>query len=277
VRVLIAGCGDVGTRAGLLLAAEGHEVHGITRRGVLPAPLIAHAHDLIDPTARFEAGAFDALVWCPTPSTRDEPGYRAVFIDAPLRLLDRLPQAPRRLVFVSSTAVWGDAGGAWVDEDTPAHPDGYNGAVLLEAEALLAARVPGTVSLRLAGIYGPGRTRMIDRARAGAPVQSEPPAWTNRIHVDDAAAAVALLVQSDAQGIVTGVDDEPVPEHVVLAWIAAKLGQPAPPAVAGPAPANKRLSNRRLRALGWRPCYPDFRSGYAAMLAATSADAPPSG
>jgi nucleoside-diphosphate-sugar epimerase len=266
VRVLIAGCGDVGTRAGLLLAAAGHAVHGITRRGVLPAPLVAHAFDLTDPAATLDAGAFDALVWCPTPSSRDERGYRAVFIDAPLRLLDRLPQTPRRLVFVSSTAVWGDAGGAWVDEDTPAHPDGWNGAALLEAEALLAARVPGAVSLRLAGIYGPGRTRMVDRARAGTPVQAEPPAWTNRIHVDDAAAAVALLVQSDAQGVVTGVDDEPVPEHVVLAWIAARLGLPAPPAAAGPAPANKRLSNRRLRALGWRPRHPDFRSGYAELL-----------
>lgn len=274
MRVLIAGCGDVGTRAGLVLAAAGCEVHGITRRGVLPTPLIAHALDLTDASASLDAGAFDVLVWCPTPSTRDERGYRAVFVEAPLRLIDGLPRPPRRVVFVSSTAVWGDAGGAWVDEDTPAHPDAYNGAVLLEAETRLAARVPGTVSLRLAGIYGPGRTRLVDRARSGAPVQAEPPAWTNRIHVDDAAAAVALLVQSDVTGVVIGVDDEPVPEHVVLAWIAARLGRPAPSVVAGPAPANKRLSNRRLRTLGWRPRHADFRSGYAELLAA-AADVPP--
>jgi nucleoside-diphosphate-sugar epimerase len=266
MRVLIAGCGDVGTRAGLLLASAGHEVHGITRRGMLPVPLLAHAFDLTDASARFDAGAFDVLVWCPTPSTRDERGYRAVFIDAPLRMLEGLARPLRRLVFVSSTAVWGDAGGAWVDETTPVAPDAWNGAVLYEAERALSARVPNSVMLRLAGIYGPGRTRLIERVRSGAPVQAEPPVWTNRIHVDDAAAALALLVQSDAVGAVIGVDDEPVPEHVVLAWIAARLGLPAPPSSAGGAAANKRLSNLRLRALGWQPRHAGFRSGYAALI-----------
>lgn len=269
MEVLIAGCGDVGARAGQRLAAAGCGVHGINRSGRVPPPLRGLAIDLEGPLDALDGRSFDALVWCAAPATRDAAGYRAIFVDAPQRLLDRFARPPARLVFVSSSAVWGDAGGATVDAHTPARPDGWNGRILLEAEAALAARVPGAVLLRLAGLYGPGRTRLLTRAREVTPVQGEPPVWTNRIHLDDAAAAVDLLVRTPAAaGVYIGVDDAPAPEHEVLAWIAAGLGLPPPPSVRGTAPANKRLSNARLRALGWAPQYPDYRSGYNALIAA---------
>src|SRR5690606_1431290 len=136
------------------------------------------------------------LVYLPTPDRRDEAAYRAIFLDGLRHLLSVLDrQALRRVVFVSSSAVYGAQREGWVDEDTPPVPKGFNGTVLLEAERWLAAQPVPSVVLRLAGLYGPGRLQLLDRPRAGvATVPRDPPHWANRIHVDDAAAAIVHLL-----------------------------------------------------------------------------------
>jgi nucleoside-diphosphate-sugar epimerase len=174
------------------------------------------------------------------------------------------------VLFVSSSAVYGEHEGAWVDEDTAPHPLGFNGEVLLEAERRLAAQaVPATV-VRLAGLYGPGRLQLLDRLRAGrVAVPRERPHWANRIHVDDAAAAIAhLLLRPTVQPLYLGVDDTPLPLDVLYDHLAGLLGAPLPAAGAPPAGVgSKRLSNARLRASGFAPRWPDARVGYAALLA----------
>lgn len=269
---LIAGCGDVGTRAGLLLAAGGWRVTGLRRTGTLPAPLAVLHADLTRPaTLAGLPDDVDLVLYLPTPGERHEAAYRAVFVDGPAALLANLPRPPSRIVFVSSTAVYGDLGGGWADEDTPAVPEGFNGAVLLEAERGLAAGPVPAVVARLAGIYGPGREWLLRRVRAGAPCRAD--FWTNRIHAHDAARMLVHLATLRApEPVYLGVDDLPATECEVLGWLAGRLGLPAPPpggvGEGGMAIGNRRFSNRRLRASGFRFEFPDYRAGYAGLTGA---------
>jgi nucleoside-diphosphate-sugar epimerase len=272
-RVLLAGCGDVGLRVARRLRAQGHEVFALRRR--LPEANGEGIHwlagDLTLPTTMggLPAG-ITRLVYLPAPDARNRATYEAVFLGglrATLGALDRTRL--RRVLFVSSSAVYGDQAGGWVDEDTPARPPGFNGRVLLEAERWLAHQaVPSTV-VRLAGLYGPGRLQLVDRLRAGKVAAPRGQVhWANRIHVDDAAAAIAhLLLLPDAGELYLGVDDTPLPLDVLYDHLAALTGAPRPPD--GPPPervGSKRLGNARLHASGWKPRWPDARLGYAALL-----------
>ncbi|BFI95318.1 MAG: NAD-dependent epimerase/dehydratase family protein [Rhodanobacter sp.] len=210
------------------------------------------------------------VVYLPAPDAREAAAYRALFVDGLRHLLEALDaDALKQVLLVSSSAVYGAHGGDWVDEDTPPASPGFNGALLLEAERWLAAQaVPSTV-LRLAGLYGPGRMQLVERVRSGAQrVPREVPHWANRIHVDDAAAAIVHLLGLRApQPLYVGADDTPLPLHQLCDFLAQRLGAPLP--CEGTAPVgvgSKRLRNARLRASGWAPQWPDARDGYAALL-----------
>jgi len=272
-RILLAGCGDLGERVAQRLRAHGDEVWALRRQP--PARGMHGIHwlrgDLTDPASLRELPAgITRLVYLPAPATRDKAAYRAIFVDGLRHLLDALDRRKlARVLFVSSSAVYGEHDGDWVDEATPTDPPGFNGAVLLEAEQWLAEQsLPSTV-LRLAGLYGPGRLQLIERLRAGQlRVPRETPHWANRIHVDDAAAAIAHLLQlKSPQPLYLGVDDTPMPLDELYDFLAALIDAPLPAEGAAPAGVgSKRLRNARLRASGWAPQWPDAREAYAALL-----------
>jgi nucleoside-diphosphate-sugar epimerase len=269
--VLIAGAGDVGMRAARLFAARGHAVFALRRNPPAEAPpgVTWVRGDLTDPSSLAGLPPVGIVVLAATPDAREEAAYRAVFVDGLRHLVAAVPVAPARTVFVSSSAVHGEHGGAWVDEATPPAPPGFNGRVLLEAEDWLAHAGVGGVSVRLAGLYGPGRTQLLDRLREGtAAVPRGQGVYANRIHVDDAAAALVHVALLDAPApVYLGVDDTPLPIDVLYDHLASLVGAPTPPE--GPPPAgvgNKRLSNALLRASGFRCTWPDAREGYAALL-----------
>ena len=273
-RVLLAGCGDLGLRVAQRLQAAGTEVWALRRQP--PAPDNSSIRwlcgDLTRPeTLRELPTGITRVVYLPTPDRRDESAYRATFVDGLGHLLDALGGGSlRRVLLVSSSAVYGDHAGGWVDEETTPAPLGFNGAVLLDAEQALAAHLVPSVVLRLAGLYGPGRLQLIERLRTGqVRVPRVRPHWANRIHVDDAAAAIVHLLELvDPLPLYLGVDDTPLPLDVLYDHLAALIGVPA--AADGPAPAgigSKRLSNARLRASGFMPQWPDSREGHAALLA----------
>jgi nucleoside-diphosphate-sugar epimerase len=177
------------------------------------------------------------------------------------------------VLFASSSAVYGEHDGAWVDEDTRCAPLSFNGSVLLEAEKWLGAQAETSVVLRLSGLYGPGRTRLIELVAGGAArTPTGVRQWTHRVHVDDAAAAcLHLLELPQPAGRYLVTDDAPAGLDEVYAFIAQRLGLPPPPAGEAPserAVGNKRLSNARLRRSGFEFRYPDFRCGYAELLPA---------
>ena len=307
-RVLVAGCGDVGTALGLMLCERGCDVIGIRRSAEqLPAPLRPLSIDVTDRRALERmAPQADVAVYTIAAGRRDEEAYRRAYVDGVAALLDVLEgrsDPPRRVFFVSSTSVYGECGGAWVDETTPVQPRGFSGECLVAGERrMLASPIPATV-VRFGGIYGPGRGWLIERARAGACCVDDPPRFTNRIHRDDCAGGLAHLIARtwergrpapdehamDARigtegaptsaedspigvgEVYVGVDDAPATECEVLEWLAARLDAPAPRRIRGEEAASqdsgKRCSNARLRASGYRFRYPTYREGYAAVLA----------
>jgi len=272
-RVLLAGCGDLGLRVARRLLDRGDHAWALRRTPRADEAQGIHwfRADLRQPESlRHLPPGITQLVYLPTPGRRDEPAYRATFVDGLRHLLQALDRhALRRVLFVSSTAVYGAQAEGWVDENTVPAPEGFNGTVLLEAERWLAAQAVPSVVLRLAGLYGPGRLQLVDRLRAGvATVPRDPPHWANRIHVDDAAAAIVhLLGLPDAQALYIGADDTPLPLDVLYDDLARRIGAPTP--AAGPAPGgvgSKRLCNTRLRQSGFSLRWPDAREGYAALL-----------
>lgn len=276
--VLIAGCGDVGCRLARQLLASDWTVYGLRRNvSQLPAGVLPVAADLQadERPCEWPAGPLDYLVYCAAANESSEAGYRAAYVDGLRHVCEWLLQSgqrPQRVLFVSSTSVYGQQQGEWVDEQSPTEPAGYSGRILLEAEQfLLGSDLPATV-LRLTGIYGPGRQWLLNQVRQGYRVASEPPLYGNRIHADDAASLLALLLQTDHRGeqledLYIGVDDCPAPLHEVVGWLREQMGVTVGAAEASVRRAgSKRCSNARARALGWTPRYVDYRAGYGALL-----------
>lgn len=285
--VLFAGFGDLGAMAGGLLADAGLRVIALKR--TLPDTpregVEFHAVDLrapftLPPSLRAQP---DAVVIAVSPQERTQEDYAATYVGAvehTLRAVRAAGGKPRCVMFVSSTGVWAESADLWVTEDVPARPDSWRGEILLRAEqALFESGLPA-VSLRLAGIYGPGRLMLVRKAEAIlAGRESWPvPAYTNRIHRDDAARLIAFLVNRALAGtaldrIYSGVDNEPSLNIDVLAHIAgllkgdAEIDLNAKTAPVNVAVGGKRVGNARIRALGFQFAYPDFRSGYAAVVA----------
>lgn len=272
--VLIAGCGDLGTEIGLRFADAGHRVVGLRRSPeVLPGTIEGIRCDLAHelPPVPADTGI---VVMATSADGRSEEAYRSAYVDSLKNLLDAVEQSgagPHRFLLISSTAVYGVDDGSWVDESTEPEPASRTAEILLEAERLLHARLPHAVVLRLGGIYGPGRTRLIDQIRNGTAEIPATPQYTNRIHRDDAAAAVVHLTTAvDAPApIYVGVDDEPAVQGDVFGFLAVELGMPHPLS-GGSVPkrgSNKRLSNALLRSSGFEFSYPTYREGYGSVLA----------
>lgn len=215
------------------------------------------------------------ILYAPAPDRRTPEAYDGVYPRGLGMLLDALPEPDRlrRCVLVDSTAVWGPSE-AWVNEETPARPDDFRGRSMLQAEALMherLAKLPGAATgtaLRLSGLYGPGRLRLIDGLRAGRiKAPGGPGHWANRIHIDDAAAACAhLLTLAHPMPCYIGTDDRPMPTADLYDALARMSGSTRPDRQFRP-PDGKRLSNERLRGSGWIPQWPDMAAGYAAALA----------
>jgi nucleoside-diphosphate-sugar epimerase len=269
--VLIVGCGDLGTEAALRYVAAGHRVTGWRRNpAVLPSAIAGVAADIARPPLPKAPADTDILVIAVAADASSEEAYRRAYLGGVRHTLDALDRdgvRPSRALFVSSTAVYGARAGD-VDESTPAVPDGFNGAVMLEAEGEFLRRIPAGIVLRLGGIYGPGRTRLIGQVRAGEARTSS--RRTARIHRDDAAAAIVHLTTtaSASGGIYLGVDDDAAIQADVVRFLANELGVPAPtermqPSARG---ADRAVSNAKLSATGWRPRYPTYVEGYRSIL-----------
>ena len=276
--VLIAGCGDIGSRLATQLLDKGWQVYGL-RRSVerLPAGVTGIAGDLFSEQcpAQWPTGQIDYVVYSAAATDHDEAGYQAAYVDGlthTLAWLKQNGQQPKRLLFVSSSGVYGQKNGEWVDEMSCAQASSYSGRIMLEAEQVaLKSGIPAS-TVRLTGIYGPGREWMLGQVRKGYRVAVDPPLYGNRIHADDAAGLLAFLLDADLQGntlddCYIGVDNDPAPLAEVVGWLRERLGVTAWAEEASVRRAgSKRCSNARAKALGWEPRYPSYREGYGEML-----------
>jgi nucleoside-diphosphate-sugar epimerase len=284
MRVLIAGCGYVGSALARRLVDSGHTVYGLRRNvAALPAGVLGVAADLSDPATLVGLPAVDGLVYAAAADGRTRESYETAYVRGLENVLLALDgSALRRGVLTSSTAVYSQEDGSTVDEDSPTEPTGFSGELLLESERLFRERLGARgVVLRLAGIYGPSRTRLVRTVADGSTAAPEP-RFTNRIHLADCAGALAHLLNLEAPApVYLGVDHDPAELGDVMAFIAARIGVPWPPLTA-PAPGpsheparvtrraegnNKRCSNARLVGSGYRFEVPTFREGYPAICA----------
>jgi nucleoside-diphosphate-sugar epimerase len=290
----IIGCGYTGAALARALVARGADVT-ITRRAEaaavaqaaeLAAGASAHTAERSEATARAPAGRVrgvradlaepatlaippGAIVVCTAPPGRDPAGE--------LRALLRAARDAAKLVYVSSTGVYAPGGGARVDEAWPIAPITASGRARAAAEAVLAEAAIPWVSLRAAGIYGPGRG-LVERIRAGTyRVVGDGASHVGRIHVADLVAAILAAATSPVTGAINAADDDPAPIGEVADAVAAALGRPPPPRtpvaevsaeVAGMLTADRVLVNRRLRdELGVALRYPSWRATLAEELA----------
>lgn len=273
-RVLIAGCGYIGQAAADLFHAAGWIVEGWTRSAESAASLSAKPYpvrevDISKPAQLAECGpaaaGFDAVVHCVSSSGGDAEMYRKVYLDGARNLLDAFRRS--KLLFTSSTSVYAQRDGSWVTEESDAKPMRETSRVLLETERLVLA--DSGVVVRLAGIYGPGRSALLNKFLKGtAIIDPENDRFVNQVHRDDIASALLLLLSREAEGaqIYNVVDDQPTLQSECYRWLAQRLNRPLPPTGRSMqerkrGDSNKRVSNTKLSALGWTPQYPTFADG----------------
>lgn len=266
-RLLIAGCGDIGIRLAGILDRDAWRVSGLRRNtSALPDSIEPLCADLLDPDSLATVDTdWDGVIYQATPGQRDPEAYHRAYVQGLENLLARISTS--RLIFVSSTAVYGQDDGSEVNEYSTTAPAAFNGRILLEAEK--CALDAGGLAVRFSGIYGPGREYLINQVRGGkARCREHPPQWTNRIHADDCAGVLAHLLDLDTPDpIYCASDNLPVSRCDVMDWLADRLGVVRPERENNPSPAQgKRVLNQRLRASGYDFHYPDFRAGYGALL-----------
>ena len=281
-RVLLAGCGDLGTRLGLRLVDQEHEVIGLRRRVAelpdafetiamdltrLGAPERGRAGDAVRSDPRLDA--LDAVIITLTPDESTRDGYERSYLHGLRGLAHVLESQPGRVILVSSTRVLAEDPTRVITEDAPLAPGSGPGEVLAAAESEAAELFDHLTIVRPAGIYGPGRTRLIDSVRRGQRFNHQ--RWTNRIHRDDLVRGLErLALGSEPPDLVHAVDSLPAQMGEVAAFIADRLGVPVPDHIEDEKPGGKRIDGTRFRALVGELGYPTYRDGFSSMLTATA-------
>lgn len=288
-RVAILGCGYVGLELGRQLAPD-HAVIGVRRstegcEKIERAGLDAVRADITDREDLDSVPHVDTLVFAASSGGRDADAAREVYIDGLRTVIEEFgarTDAPDRLIYTSSTGVYGNHDGDWVDAETEIEPTTEKTTVLAEAEHIaldVASQhdIDGTVA-RFAGLYGPERYRL-SRYLDGPVTEG----YLNMVHRDDAAGALAFLLAADAArgGTVLVADDEPADKWEFADWLANECGVSHPEkqttaerladgdlsdAARRRIETSKRCSNAKLRELGYEFTYPTYREGYRAAI-----------
>jgi len=293
-RVLLVGCGDIGSGLATVLVAQGHQVSAVKRTA--PQRALPGVSYLIcditqpDQVQRIPCEVDQVFVIL-APGERTENHYQALFIVGLSNLLHHFANSPEarstlqgatphwpHWIFVSSTSVYGQHGGEWVDEKSPTLPQGFNGRCLLQAEKLLHEHDASATVVRFSGIYGPDRSGLVQSVLQGKPVQYLPSYYTNRIHAEDCVHLLAHLLAQRLAGAVleacyVASDNTPASLREVVTWLAQQLGCAVPPATAATAHSrgqNKRCCNKQIIGLGYQFRHSDYRSGYRDIINAYS-------
>jgi len=284
---LIIGCGYLGGHVARRWRSEGHTVTAVTRSRQRAEqfereglrPIVA---DITRPETLVGLPSAETALFAVGYDRRSGRSRRDVCVEGLRAVLGALPPQTGRIITISSTGVYGQTDGRWVDEDSPCRPLREAGKVLLAAEQLLADHALGDrgVVLRLAGIYGPGRLLRKADLLAGNPIPAPKNRYLNLIHVDDATAAVLAAAERARPPRTYLVSDgHPVDRRACFTRLAELLSAP-PPRFFEPTPdalaahhagSNKRVSNARLLSeLGVRLSYPTCGEGFAAAVKADS-------
>jgi nucleoside-diphosphate-sugar epimerase len=276
-RILIAGCGDVGSALGVALAAQGHQVYGLRRNvSALPNGIRPVTADLTDPDSMKQLPTVDVVFYTAAASGGTEVAYRNAYVlgvQNVLAALKHAGQAIERVIMIGSTSVYGQNDGSWVDESSPTEPQSFRGEILLEGEQLIKnGPYPGIVA-RFSGIYGPGRYRMFRAVAGGAQAdETGEIQYSNRIHTKDGVRAlIHLMSLPNFEDTYLITDGESPPQAEVITFLRNLLVEKgieiAPDGTTLPRRGgNKRCSNKRLLDSGFVFQYPSHRDGYRQLI-----------
>lgn len=277
-RILIAGCGKIGSELGLKLIEKGYEVYGIRRQiDKIPAPIKGIALDL---TQTIDAAQLphniDGVIYILSASEYTPQAYQSAYVDARKHLNDALGDQLAQLkayLFVSSTSVYAQKEGEWVDEDSITEPTNFNGEIMRQAEQECLQDFPATI-VRFSGIYGSGRNRLLDSVKNKKIYPAEPLIYSNRIHQQDCIGVLSFLLEKalnnePLQSIYLASDCMPVSMHDIQTWLAAKMNLDVvtdPQLSQQRNAGSKRCLNKRLVDSGYDFIYPDFKVGYSTII-----------
>ena len=274
MQVLILGCGDIGTRVGLSLFDQGWRVAAARRTpDQLPDQFDRHNVNLTEPASwgQLDAVVPDYVVVTPTPQSYDPLGYQAGFAGvATILASQRWVAQCRRVIWVSSTRVYRESEGGWVDEHSPLNIDEAQASSMIAGEAAIRRAATATI-IRPAGVYGDPEGMLIRRVRAGEGGATGA-LYGNRIHREDLSRLIVHCLERDAGGqsvppTLVGADNDQTPIHQIEDWLAARLNIAlSRRSDSGTVRANRRCRNALLEKTGFQLSYPTWREGYEAML-----------
>jgi nucleoside-diphosphate-sugar epimerase len=281
-KTLIIGVGYLGERVARLLVDRGDRVFGTTRslgRAIELSRIGVEAivADVTVPDSLARLPEVDRVLYCVGFDRSKGLPIRTVYVDGLRHALGHLVDRAGKLVYASSTGVYGQDDGGWVDEDSPAEPRSESGRACLEAESVIRSyELINSTILRYSGLYGPGRIMRREGLIKGEPIIGDPEKYLNLIQIDDAAkVAIAALDADQAGGLYLASDDRPAPRREFYALAAEALGAPRPrfespdpnSPKAGRDESNKRVSNARMHAeLEVVLTYPDITTGVPAAI-----------
>lgn len=275
--VLIAGCGDIGCLLGKRLSQQGHSVFGLRRNvDALPDCIQPIPANLTAPITNLPK-QIDYVFYMASAGKYKDCAYYDAYVLGLKNLMSALKNTSiKKLFFISSSSVFGQCEGEHVDESSPTDDGVFSTKRLLEGETLALESDLNATVVRFGGIYGAGRTHLIDLVREGKAHCMEG-VWSNRIHAEDCAGLLAYLLavsEKDLErvnSLYVGVDNQPTPSCEIYDWLAEQLSAPEPdrkePTEASRLMrSNKRISNAKVRALGYTFKYPTYKEGFLAFL-----------
>ncbi len=275
-RILIAGCGYVGTALAAKLSEAGHDVYGVRRDWSYTRPPNAAINcisaDFLSADTLRVIPEVDLAVYAVSADSYSNEAYEKAYLTGPLNLLkylERTGQRLKRIIFVSSTGVYQESEGGWVDESSCCINSGPT-CFLCEGEQVILTFQNSGMVVRFGGIYGPGRTSIITSVLEGsAKLSYSGGVYSNRVHLDDCVGILNhLLFISDPRPIYNGVDCFPAERNEVLNWLTLKMGLPPlrMADISSSARGNKRCSNKFLIDSGYQFIYPTFREGFESLI-----------
>ena len=297
MKVLFAGCGDIGVRAIRTLLDNSLYDHWETlamrrKPSALPSDIEAIQGDLCDSEnflSILDNSNVDVIVVTLTPDSMSDQGYLDSYVNGANVLkstIKKLSYRPQLIIWVSSTGVYGQSCGEWVDESSVASSKSYRGKRLLEAENLVKSiskelvtnnsTLIKSVVVRFSGIYGPGRVRLLNQIKKGNIASKHPVSWTNRIHVVDCAGIIIHIIdlysqKKDISNLYIGTDNQPVPAYEIQRWLANHMRVKIEenneiPKNTDNKNVNRRCNNKLIKDSGYNFIFPDFKKGYTPLL-----------
>jgi len=276
--ILIVGCGRLGIRLAEYLSHSGQfQIWGVRRNiSQLPKTIIPIQLDLTKrETTNVWPDEMHYVIYSAAAPSYSEQAYRDTYLtglDFCLSQLLHQTKMPARVFLTSSTAVYNQNNGEWVNEESESHPDSFSGKIMLEAEAILNYSEFRATTIRFGELYGGNTNYLLNKVKDGFGYKESPVVYGNRIHIDDAAGMLYYLIKKDLllqppAKLYIGVDKEPCALYEVTSWLATQVHNCQINKYLNTHTRNsKRCSNKKIICEGYRFKYPNYRKGYQAIL-----------